>query len=146
MQWTDTVLRDYVLPTLRPDVLIDWIGPLDGAQHANGVGSPQAQDALRQLDRVNLRGRTANWLRMIAHRRAGQEAQAKRIEALLSPGSVIPRLGLVAGPLSLPADLPAGTYTLWAGLYDPSDNVRVTASGLGAALDQRVALGTLHLP
>ena len=69
MQWTDTVLRDYVLPTLRPDVLIDWIGPLDGAQHANGVGSPQAKDALRQIDasiartlekleELQLRGRT----------------------------------------------------------------------------------------
>src|SRR5262245_3704645 len=50
MQWTDTVLRDYVLPTVRPDVVIDWIGPLDDAQHANGVGSPEAKDALRQID------------------------------------------------------------------------------------------------
>jgi predicted AlkP superfamily phosphohydrolase/phosphomutase len=26
MDWTDTVLRDYVLPELRPDVVIDWMG------------------------------------------------------------------------------------------------------------------------
>ena len=50
MEWTDTVLRDYVLPELRPDVVIDWMGPLDAAQHAHGVGSPQARDALRAID------------------------------------------------------------------------------------------------
>ena len=50
MQWTDTVLRDYVLPDLRPDVIIDWIGPLDENQHATGPGSPQARNALRQID------------------------------------------------------------------------------------------------
>jgi arylsulfatase A-like enzyme len=51
MQWTDTVLRDYVLPVLDPDVVIDWMGPLDSAQHAHGTGSPQALAALRQIDR-----------------------------------------------------------------------------------------------
>ena len=43
MEWTDTVLRDYVLPELRPDVVIDWMGPLDAAQHEHGVGSPEAK-------------------------------------------------------------------------------------------------------
>ena len=51
MEWTDTVLRDYVLPELRPDVVIDWMGPLDAAQHAHGVGSPEALQALRAIDR-----------------------------------------------------------------------------------------------
>lgn len=50
MEWTDTVLRDYVLTDLRPEVVIDWMGPLDSAQHANGVGSPQAKEALRRID------------------------------------------------------------------------------------------------
>ncbi|NOT25227.1 MAG: sulfatase-like hydrolase/transferase [Acidobacteria bacterium] len=50
MHWTDTVLQDYVLPELRPDVIIDWMGPLDAAQHAQGVGSPQAKRALAQID------------------------------------------------------------------------------------------------
>jgi len=50
MNWTDTVLRDYVLPELRPDVLIDWLGPLDAAQHAEGVGSPAARRSLAQID------------------------------------------------------------------------------------------------
>jgi arylsulfatase A-like enzyme len=51
MEWTDTVLRDYVLPELRPDVVIDWMGPLDSAQHEHGVGSPQAKQALHAIDR-----------------------------------------------------------------------------------------------
>ena len=48
MDWTDTVLRDYVLPELRPDVVIDWMGPLDAAQHDHGVGSAEAKTALRR--------------------------------------------------------------------------------------------------
>ena len=50
MQWTDNVLREYVLPELRPDVVIDWLGPLDSSQHAHGVGSPEAKEALRRID------------------------------------------------------------------------------------------------
>ena len=50
MLWTDNVLREYVLPELRPDVVIDWLGPLDSSQHAHGVGSPEAKDALRRID------------------------------------------------------------------------------------------------
>ncbi|MBL8058011.1 MAG: hypothetical protein JNK29_15000 [Anaerolineales bacterium] len=48
--------------------------------------------------------------------------------------------------LTLPADLPAGEYTLWAGLYDPLTNVRVRAAGPGAGADDRVQLATLTLP
>ena len=51
MRWTDEVLREYVLPDLRPDVVVDWMGPLDAAQHAHGVGSAQAKEALREIDR-----------------------------------------------------------------------------------------------
>ena len=51
MVWTDTVLREYVLPELRPDVVIDWMGPLDAAQHDHGVSSPEAKQALTAIDR-----------------------------------------------------------------------------------------------
>ena len=51
MDWTDTVLRDYVLPELRPDVVIDWMGPLDAAQHDHGVGSAEAKTALGAIDK-----------------------------------------------------------------------------------------------
>ncbi len=50
MEWTDTVLRDYVLPELRPDIVIDWMGPLDAAQHDHGVGSREAKHALAAID------------------------------------------------------------------------------------------------
>jgi predicted AlkP superfamily pyrophosphatase or phosphodiesterase len=50
MKWTDNVLRSYVLPEIRPDVVIDWIGPLDAAQHATAPGSPEAKSALREID------------------------------------------------------------------------------------------------
>jgi arylsulfatase A-like enzyme len=39
-----------VLPELRPDVVIDWMGPLDSTQHEHGVGSPEALAALREID------------------------------------------------------------------------------------------------
>jgi hypothetical protein len=48
--------------------------------------------------------------------------------------------------LALPADLPAGTYTLWAGLYEPLSGARVPVSGPEAAPDQRVALGQVQFP
>ena len=51
MEWTDTVLRDYVLPELRPDVVVDWMGPLDAAQHEHGMSSPEAKRALAAIDR-----------------------------------------------------------------------------------------------
>lgn len=51
MEWTDTVLRDYVLPELGPDMIIDWMGPLDAAQHERGVSSTAAKRALAAIDR-----------------------------------------------------------------------------------------------
>ena len=50
MDWTDTVLRDYVLPELQPDVIVDWMGPLDAAQHDHGVSSTEAKRALAAID------------------------------------------------------------------------------------------------
>ena len=50
MQWTDTVLRDYVLPELKPDVVIDWEEGVDGNQHSHGAGSPQALAGMKAVD------------------------------------------------------------------------------------------------
>jgi arylsulfatase A-like enzyme len=49
--WTQRVLREYVIPQLAPDVVIDWFTEPDHMQHAFGVGSPQARAALRNVDR-----------------------------------------------------------------------------------------------
>ena len=48
--WTQRVLRQYVLPELEPDVVIDWLTEPDHSQHHVGVGSPNAREALRHDD------------------------------------------------------------------------------------------------
>ncbi len=48
--WIERVLREYVLETMRPQVIVDWMGRSDSAQHGYGVGSPQALAALRLID------------------------------------------------------------------------------------------------
>ena len=48
--WTQRVLREYVLPELRPDVVINWLTEPDHSQHHVGVGSPDAREALRHDD------------------------------------------------------------------------------------------------
>lgn len=64
-----------------------------------------------------------------------------------------PTTGWVAGEyigdvhtLAVPAGLPAGSYKLWVGLYDPLTGRRLTASGPGTASDQRVWIGDVNLP
>jgi len=67
--WTQRVLREYVLPELQPDVVINWLTEPDHSQHHVGVGSPAARAALRHdddeiagvlagLDALGLAGRT----------------------------------------------------------------------------------------
>jgi arylsulfatase A-like enzyme len=51
VSWTQRVLREYVLPELAPDVVIDWLTEPDHSQHHAGVGSPAAREALRNDDR-----------------------------------------------------------------------------------------------
>ncbi len=51
VDWADRVLREYVLPELHPDVVIDWQTEPDGSQHAHGVGSQGARKALANSDR-----------------------------------------------------------------------------------------------
>jgi arylsulfatase A-like enzyme len=48
--WTQRVLREYVLPELAPDVVINWLTEPDHSQHHAGVGSPAARSTLRNDD------------------------------------------------------------------------------------------------
>jgi arylsulfatase A-like enzyme len=48
--WTQRVLREHVLPELRPTVVLNWLTEPDHSQHAVGVGSPAAREALRHDD------------------------------------------------------------------------------------------------
>ncbi len=51
VDWTETVLREYVLPKLAPDVVINWLTEPDHMQHAQSVGSPEARASIRNDDR-----------------------------------------------------------------------------------------------
>ena len=48
--WIERILREYVLETMNPQVIVDWMGRSDSAQHGYGVGSPEALAALRLID------------------------------------------------------------------------------------------------
>jgi predicted AlkP superfamily pyrophosphatase or phosphodiesterase len=51
VNWTGQVLRDYVLPELKADVLAVWFTEPDGSQHDHGAGSPEALAELGNSDR-----------------------------------------------------------------------------------------------
>ena len=51
VDWSDRVLREYVLPELQPEVVIDWQTEPDDAQHSHSTGSQEARKALANSDR-----------------------------------------------------------------------------------------------
>jgi predicted AlkP superfamily pyrophosphatase or phosphodiesterase len=51
VDWHEEVLREYVIPELRPSVVLNWITEPDGSHHSFGVGSPQAMLSIRNDDR-----------------------------------------------------------------------------------------------
>jgi len=51
VNWTQQVLRDYMLSELKPDVILNWLTEPDHLQHALGAGSPEARAAIRNDDR-----------------------------------------------------------------------------------------------
>ncbi|HZP39278.1 MAG TPA: alkaline phosphatase family protein [Methylomirabilota bacterium] len=48
--WAERALREFVLPELQPDVVLNWLTEPDHSQHHAGVGSPEARAALRHDD------------------------------------------------------------------------------------------------
>jgi predicted AlkP superfamily pyrophosphatase or phosphodiesterase len=51
VDWTEEVFREYVLPELHPDVVINWLTEPDHMQHAFGAGSLQSLQMLHNDDR-----------------------------------------------------------------------------------------------
>lgn len=49
--WTQRVLREHVLPEVRPDVVLNWLTEPDHTQHLLGAGAPAAREALHHSDR-----------------------------------------------------------------------------------------------
>jgi arylsulfatase A-like enzyme len=51
VDWSMRVLREYVLPQLKPNVAYVWITEPDHIQHALGAGAPEARASIRNNDR-----------------------------------------------------------------------------------------------
>lgn len=51
VDYAERILREYVLPDLRPDVVLNSLTEPDGTQHALGAGSPDAKETIRNDDR-----------------------------------------------------------------------------------------------
>ncbi len=51
VNWTQEVLREYVIPGLQPDVVLNWIAEPDQMQHTFGAGSPEARRSIQNADR-----------------------------------------------------------------------------------------------
>ena len=51
VDWTQDVLREYVLPDLQPDVILNWLTEPDNIQHATGANSPESVNTIRNDDR-----------------------------------------------------------------------------------------------
>jgi predicted AlkP superfamily pyrophosphatase or phosphodiesterase len=51
VDYTERVLREYVLTELEPDVVLNWFTEPDGSQHEHAAGSPEALATIRNDDR-----------------------------------------------------------------------------------------------
>jgi len=51
VDWTQDVLREYVIPELQPDVILNWLTEPDNIQHATGANSPASVNTIRNDDR-----------------------------------------------------------------------------------------------
>jgi len=51
VDWTQRALTEYVLPEVKPDVILNWFTEPDGSHHDYGAGSPEGTAAIRNDDR-----------------------------------------------------------------------------------------------
>jgi predicted AlkP superfamily pyrophosphatase or phosphodiesterase len=51
VDWAQHVLREYVIPELQPDVVLNWLTEPDHVQHALGASSPAARRSIANDDR-----------------------------------------------------------------------------------------------
>ena len=51
VDWTQRVLTEYILPEIKPDVILNWFTEPDGTHHDFGAGSPEGAAAIRNDDR-----------------------------------------------------------------------------------------------
>jgi predicted AlkP superfamily pyrophosphatase or phosphodiesterase len=140
VDWTQRVLVEYVLPVLRPDVVLNWFGEPDHSQHTHGAGSPEAHHAIRQVDRsigLALERVAAHWLAgtvnvfVVSDHGHARQGLAVDIEWELI------RAGLKSGPASDDVVVVAdGSCAL---LYVKGHRLRLIADIVGFLLDQEWA-------
>ena len=51
VDWAEQVMGEYVIPELKPDVILNWLTEPDNIQHATGAGSPESINTIRNDDR-----------------------------------------------------------------------------------------------
>ncbi|MET0386184.1 MAG: alkaline phosphatase family protein, partial [Polyangiales bacterium] len=51
VDWTERVLREYILPEVKPAVVLNWLTEPDGSHHDFGAGSPESTAAIQNDDR-----------------------------------------------------------------------------------------------
>jgi predicted AlkP superfamily pyrophosphatase or phosphodiesterase len=51
VDWTERVLREYILTDVKPAVILNWFTEPDGTHHSYGAGSPEGTAAIRNDDR-----------------------------------------------------------------------------------------------
>jgi predicted AlkP superfamily pyrophosphatase or phosphodiesterase len=152
MLWTERVLREYVLDTLHPQVIVDWMGRTDSAQHSFGTGSPQGVTALRLVDQqiglllerlrqANLEDKTDIVVTCdhgFDYEPAAADALAPLRESGLAPGDVV-------------VDAEGGASLLYVKNHDPEKISRLVAKFQASqttnaifVASQRPANGSFH--
>jgi predicted AlkP superfamily pyrophosphatase or phosphodiesterase len=51
VDWTERALTEYILPAIKPDVILNWFTEPDGSHHDFGAGSPEGAVAIQNDDR-----------------------------------------------------------------------------------------------
>ena len=140
LDWTQRVLVDYVLPVLRPDVVLNWFGEPDHTQHTHGAGSPEAHRAIRHVDRsigLTLERVAAHWLAgtvnvfVVSDHGHARQGLAVDIERELI------RAALKSGPAS--DDVVVAANGSCALLYVKGHRLGLIADVVGFLLDQEWA-------
>jgi arylsulfatase A-like enzyme len=100
VNWAMKVLRDYVLPELKPKVVFSWMTEPDHIQHAHGAGAPQSLASIRnddaqvglllqKLEELGLRERTN--IIVVSDHGFGQTVHAVNVRQELVEGGLLPK-------------------------------------------------------
>ena len=100
VSWAAKVLHEYVLPELKPRVVVHWMTEPDHIQHGRGAGSPEALASIRhddeqvglmleKLEALGLRDRTNIFV--VSDHGFGQTAHNVNVNEELTAAGLLPR-------------------------------------------------------